>query len=66
MQTEFYNIKSKFFLFIGIVIFIFLFRYIPHPPNFTPVIALTAYTSIFFGVRSSIFVIAAFAISDFL
>ena len=64
MLTNIQEIKSKTLLFIGVFMFIFLFRYIPHPPNFTPVIALTAYISIFFGIRSSIFVIAAFALSD--
>ena len=47
------------------VVFILVFRYFPHPPNFTPVLALTLYTSIYFGLRSSPFVILAFAFSDY-
>ncbi len=52
-------------LFLSMFVFILVFRYIPHPPNFTPVLALTLYTSIYFGLRSSPFVILAFALSDY-
>ena len=59
------NLGSNFLIFIFMFVFIFVFRYFPHPPNFTPVLALTLYSSIYFGLRSSPFVIMAFALSDF-
>ena len=59
------NLVSYFLIFIFMFIFIFVFRYFPHPPNFTPVLALTLYASVYFGLRSSPFVIMAFALSDF-
>ena len=64
MKLSNYDFKTKIYLFIGTVIFVSLFRYLPHPPNFTPVIALTFYSAVFFGLPSSVFVILAFAISD--
>ena len=59
------NLGTNFILFLSMFVFILVFRYIPHPPNFTPVLALTLYTSIYFGLRSSPFVILAFAFSDY-
>lgn len=64
MYFQISKLKSNFLFFIYIFLFIFLFRYIPHPPNFTPIIALTVYISIFLGIKSSVFLILAFAISD--
>ncbi len=57
--------KNKLYFVIGIIVIAILSRLIPHPPNFTPVLALTLYTSIYFGIRSSPFVILAFALSDY-
>ena len=42
-----------------------LSRVIPHPPNFTPVIALSLYLPIFFGIWSIPFCILGFAITDY-
>ena len=65
MRYGYNNFGTLFLLFLSMVVFIFVFRYFPHPPNFTPVLALTLYTSVYFGLRSSPFVILAFALSDF-
>ena len=65
MGYRYNNLGTNFLLFLFMVVFILVFRYFPHPPNFTPVLALTLYTSIYFGLRSSPFVILAFAFSDY-
>ena len=59
------NIKDKVILLTSFLTVIIFFRYIPHPPNFTPLIALTMYGSIFFGLSALPVIILAFAISDF-
>jgi len=56
---------NNFLIFIGCVGIMFLFRVIPHPPNFTPVIALSLYLPIFFGLRSIPFFILGFAVTDY-
>ena len=58
------NFRFKIITFFLVTCFIFVFRFVPHPPNFTPIIAMTLYGSIFFGYRSIPFIILAFAISD--
>ena len=58
------NTKNNLILFVSLIVFFYLFRLIPHPPNFTPVIALTMYGSIFFGIRSLPYIILAFAFTD--
>ena len=65
MGYKYNKLGANFLLFLSMVVFILVFRYFPHPPNFTPVLALTLYTSIYFGLRSSPFVIFAFALSDY-
>jgi hypothetical protein len=65
MNYKYNNLGTNFILFLSMFVFILVFRYIPHPPNFTPVLALTLYTAIYFGLRSSPFVILAFAFSDY-
>ena len=56
---------SKFYLFIGCLGIILLHRFIPHPPNFTPVIAMALYLPIFFGLWCIPFLLLAFAITDY-
>ena len=56
---------NKFYLFIGCLGLILLYRLIPHPPNFTPVIAMALYLPIFFGLWSIPFLLLAFAITDY-
>ena len=59
------NAFNHFCLFLGCVGLILLFRVIPHPPNFTPVIAMSFYLPLFFGFWSIPFIILAFAITDY-
>ena len=56
---------NNFLIFIGCVGIMFLFRVIPHPPNFTPVIALSLYLPFFFGLWSIPFFILGFALTDY-
>ena len=56
---------NNLYLFLGCVGVILLFRIIPHPPNFTPVIALSFYLPLFFGLWSIPFIILAFATTDY-
>ena len=65
MSFKYNNLRTNLLLFLSAFVFIFVFRYFPHPPNFTPVLALTLYASMHFGLRASPFVIMAFALSDF-
>jgi hypothetical protein len=50
---------------ITIVSLVFFARLIPHPPNFSTIIALTFYVSIFFGKRSLIILLISFILTDF-
>ena len=59
-----YLIKN-FIVFISCVGIVLLFRIIPHPPNFTPVIALSLYLPFIFGIWSIPFCILGFAITDY-
>ena len=58
-------IVRNFLIFLGCVSFVLIFRLIPHPPNFTPVIALSLYLPFMFGVWSIPFCILGFAITDY-
>ena len=59
-----YLIKN-FLVFISCVGIVLLFRIIPHPPNFTPIIALSLYLPFIFGLWSIPFCILGFAITDY-
>ena len=59
------SIIKNFLLFVGCVGIVLIFRIIPHPPNFTPVIALSFYLPIIFGIWSLPFCILGFAITDY-
>ena len=59
------NIIKNFSLFLGCVSIVLLFRLIPHPPNFTPVIALSLYLPFIFGVWSIPFCVLGFAVTDY-
>ena len=59
------NTINKLYIFLGCIGVILLFRIIPHPPNFTPVIALSFYLPVFFGLWSIPFIILAFGITDY-
>ena len=59
------HIFRNFLIFLGCVSFVLIFRLIPHPPNFTPVIALSLYLPFMFGVWSIPFCILGFAMTDY-
>ena len=59
-----YLIKN-FIVFTSCVGIVLLFRIIPHPPNFTPVIVLSLYLPFIFGIWSIPFCILGFAITDY-
>ena len=63
MQSN--NTFNNLCLFLGCVGIVLLFRIIPHPPNFTPVITMSFYLPLFFGLWSLPFIILAFAITDY-
>lgn len=54
----------KFYL--GIFLILASSRLIPHPPNFTSLIALSFYVPLFFGLRLIPAVLISFAITDFI
>jgi len=55
----------KYFLTsIGIFSALALSRFIPHPPNFTSLIALSFYIPVFFGLRFMPALLISFAITD--
>jgi len=49
---------------VGIFITLTVTRFIPHPPNFTSLIALSFYAPAFFGVRYLPVVLGSFIITD--
>ena len=51
-------------IFVSILFILSLSRFVPHPPNFTSLIALSFYIPIFFGARYILFLVFAFAITD--
>ena len=50
---------------IGVLIALSASRFIPHPPNFTSLLALSFYVPAFLGIRYLPAVIIAFAFTDF-
>jgi|TARA_B110001452_G_C15016151_1_gene355235 hypothetical protein len=55
---------KQFNICVGIFLALGLSRFIPHPPNFTSLIALSFYVPIIFGVRYLPIVIISFVITD--
>ena len=49
---------------LGIFLSLALSRFIPHPPNFTSLIALSFYVPLFLGLRFIPIVILSFAVTD--
>ena len=49
---------------LGIFLSLALSRFIPHPPNFTSLIALSFYVPVIFGLRFIPIVILSFIITD--
>ena len=56
---------KQFKIFLAIFLSISISRIIPHPPNFTLLIALSFYAPFFLGLRSIPLIIISFAITDF-
>ena len=54
------NVKILFGFFLTII----FFRYIPHLPNFTPILAMTFYGTLIFGRSSLTYIVLAYALSD--
>ena len=50
---------------LGIFLALAASRFIPHPPNFTSLIALSFYVPVFFGTRFIPAVLFSFVITDF-
>ena len=53
-------------IYLGIFLAIAISRFIPHPPNFTSLIALSFYVPLIFGKKYIPILIASFAITDFI
>ena len=51
-------------IFLGIFVVLSVTRFMPHPPNFTSLIALSFYVPVFLGIRFLPAVIFSFALSD--
>jgi len=57
---------KKIKIFLGILLLLSVSRFLPHPPNFTSLIALSFYIPAILGTRYLPFVILSFAITDFI
>jgi len=57
-------VKKDIFIYLGILTSLALSRFIPHPPNFTSLIALSFYVPVILGLRFLPFLIISFAITD--
>tara|TARA_B100001175_G_scaffold317458_1_gene334475 strand:+ start:3715 stop:4212 length:498 start_codon:yes stop_codon:yes gene_type:complete len=55
---------NYFKIFLGIFAVLAASRFIPHPPNFTSLLALSFYVPVFFGKRFIPAVIFSFAVTD--
>jgi hypothetical protein len=56
---------KQIFIFSGIFISLALSRFIPHPPNFTSLLALSFYVPVFLGLRYLPALLISFVITDF-
>ena len=65
MEFKKFLFEKKLPSFLGLCFLLFFFRYIPHPPNFTPIIAFAIYIPVIFGFWSIPFFILGYAITDF-
>ncbi len=55
---------KKFYFYLGIFLTLTLSRFIPHPPNFTSLLALSFYIPAVFGTRNIGIVLISFIITD--
>ena len=58
--------KKELKIFIAIFLCLSASRFIPHPGNFTSLLALSFYVPAFLGIRYIPFLIISFAITDFI
>lgn len=58
--------KKKFLIFCGIFITLSLSRFIPHPPNFTTLVALSFYVPVILGRKYIFYLVLSFVITDIL
>ena len=56
--------KFSFKISLSIIILLSISRFIPHPPNFTSLLALSFYVPAIFGVKYIIILILSFALTD--
>ena len=56
--------QKNLFICLGILTSLAATRFIPHPPNFTSLIALSFYVPVFFGLRFLPALLISFAITD--
>jgi hypothetical protein len=56
--------RNNALIFFGILLSLSASRFIPHPPNFTSLIALSFYVPVLFGIRFLPAVLISFAITD--
>ena len=56
--------KKNILIFFGILLSLSMSRFIPHPPNFTSLLALSFYIPVILGVRFIPYLIISFAITD--
>ena len=55
---------KQIYYFLGIFVALAITRFIPHPPNFTSLIALSFYVPVLFGIRYIPVVLISFVITD--
>ena len=58
--------KKNFLIFCGIFITLSLSRFIPHPPNFTALVALSFYVPAILGRKYIFYLVLSFVITDIL
>jgi len=58
--------RKNIIISVGIFLSLAASRFIPHPPNFTSLIALSFYVPVLLGLRFIPFLIISFAITDFI
>ena len=56
--------KKNIAIYLGIFLSLAASRFIPHPPNFTSLIALSLYVPMLFGPRHTFSVLLAFIVTD--
>lgn len=57
---------KKINIFLGVFIALAMSRFIPHPPNFTSLIALSFYVPVIFGIRYLPALLISFIITDYI